>query len=59
MDKELAGWMVSAVALITLMFVLEALNSYENEKLISDCEKNLPRTQHCKLVAVVDMDGGK
>ena len=32
---------------------------YKYKQAISECEKNLPREKHCKVIGVVDEDKGE
>lgn len=52
MDKFIFGMFAGAILLTVL--VSESPTSYHNivTKAISECEKSLPRDQHCKIIAV-------
>ena len=57
MDKFIAGFFVGIVLLIALLDNLPGSLVKKHNEAIKECEKSLPRDQHCTLVALpVDKD---
>ncbi len=44
------GWLTLLIITLGLQIILSISRMIETESLIAECEKNLPRTQHCVVI---------